>query len=231
MAEALRRSEGEPIRWLCELKKASPSAGPIRPDIDVTDMAKTLVKAGASALSVLTEPHDFQGEPEFLSIVRGAVPCPILQKDFMVDEFQVIEGRALGADAVLLIVAALDPAQLRDLSDAARDLGMARLVEIHEASEMDRALSLEPEMIGVNNRNLKELTVNLETSLQVLPLIPRSVVRLSESGIRDPEIVRRLEDLGTDAILIGEHLMRAEDPADALRVLAGRGESSGPEMP
>ena len=228
MAGALRRPAGEPIRWLCELKKASPSAGPIRPDLDVAAMAERLVRAGADGLSVLTEGRHFGGRPEDLQEVRRAVSHPLLQKDFVVDEYQLIEARAFGADAVLLIIAALDAAHLRDLSEAARELGLDRLAEIHGLAELDAALALGPEMVGVNNRDLRNLEVDVATTFAVLPRVPDYVVRIAESGIKDRETVERIADLGGDAILIGEHLMRAGDPPRALRELAGRTDDAGP---
>jgi indole-3-glycerol phosphate synthase len=222
LAAALRRDPAASLRWLCELKKASPSAGPIRPDLDVAETARELAAAGADGFSILTEPQRFLGDPGDLARVREAVDRPLLQKDFFVDEYQVVEARALGADAILLIVAALDRVQLRDLAEAARELGLERLVEIHDARELDVALSVTPEMIGINNRDLRTMEVDLEVSLRLLPVLPPDVVRLSESGLGTREAILRVEDAGADAVLVGEALMRAEDPAAKLRELRGQ---------
>ncbi|MBU1700068.1 MAG: indole-3-glycerol phosphate synthase TrpC [Candidatus Eisenbacteria bacterium] len=221
LAKALSRGAAEPIRWICELKKASPSAGPIRPDLDIKQEVEKLAQAGASGFSILTEPAFFGGSDEDLIQVRGLTEIPLLRKDFIIDEYQIVEARSIGADAILLIVAALDPFQLRDLSQTANDLQLERLVEIHDLTELDAAVRADPEMIGVNNRNLRDMAVSVDTSLSIIPKLPESVVRISESGIRDRETVLRLEGLGADGILIGEFLMRSENPSAALRLLRG----------
>ncbi len=227
-SDALRRSADTggatgPIRFLAEIKRASPSAGPIRPDADVTGIARDYADAGAAALSILTEEMHFDGNPAFLGLARGASGLPLLQKDFIFDEWQVLWARSLGADAILLILAALDRVQARDLVAVGRENGLAILVETHNEAEVDRALEIGADIIGINHRDLGTLDVDPSLSERLLPRIPSDsrVVRVAESGVRSREDVLRLERLGFDALLIGERLMRAPSPGAALRSLRG----------
>jgi indole-3-glycerol phosphate synthase len=227
LAQALTRKLQEPVRFLAEIKRASPSAGPIRPEADPVEIAKEYTDAGASALSILTEPTHFDGDPAFLGKVREAAPCPLLMKDFFLDEWQVAWARSLGADAILVIVAAVDRILLRDLIAAARDLGLEALVEIHTTEDLDRALALTPNLIGINHRDLGTLQVDLSLTERILPLLPAGVTTIAESGIRTREDVVRLEALGVDALLVGESLMRARSPGAALRALRADGRTEG----
>ena len=230
LSGALRRGEG-PIRFLCEIKRASPSAGLIRGDADAEKIARAYAQAGASAISLLTEEEFFQGRPDELPVVRR-LGLPVLMKDFLVDPYQVGLGRALGADAVLLIAAVRDRPLLEEVRAAARDLGLDALVEVHSAEELPLALSLEPELIGVNNRDLRSFSVDLAVSEELFPQLPSEWVRLAESGVRTRDDVLRLQACGFDALLVGESLMRAGDPGRALRELRGEEpEDGGPERP
>jgi indole-3-glycerol phosphate synthase len=222
-AGALRRQPASAIavRFLAEIKRASPSAGPIRPGADPAEIGRAYAEAGASAISVLTESEHFDGDPAFLAQVRAAVELPLLMKDFVVDEWQILWARSLGADAVLLIAAALENAQLRDYAAVAREVGLAALVEVHTAAECDRACELGAEIVGVNHRDLATFTIDLGLSERLRPIIPAERVMVAESGIRTREDVVRLESLRVDALLVGESLMRAPDPGAALRALRG----------
>jgi indole-3-glycerol phosphate synthase len=221
-AEALRRPGGaDPVRFIAEIKRASPAAGPIRPGADIAAIAREYEEAGAAALSILTEPLFFDGDPSFLGVARRVARVPILMKDFVVDEWQVMWARSLGADAILLIVAALDRVQLRDLATAAREVGVATLIETHDEAEVDRAVESGAEIVGVNHRDLKSLEIDLGLSERILPRIPRGPVRVAESGIRTREDVLSIERLGFDAILVGDRLMRSPAPGKALRALRG----------
>lgn len=225
LAGALRRPGGQPVRFLCEIKRASPSAGEIRAEADAAGIATAYREAGASGISLVTEEEFFRGRPADLPAVRGA-GLPVLMKDFLVDPWQVSQGRALGADAVLLLAAVADAPLLRELRAAAREHGLEVLVEIHDEAELDLAVGLEPEMLGVNHRDLRSFAVDLERGRRLLPRLPADRVRLAESGIRERADVMRLEAAGFDALLVGESLMRAPDPGAALREL--RGEAAGP---
>ncbi|MDE0350373.1 MAG: indole-3-glycerol phosphate synthase TrpC [Gammaproteobacteria bacterium] len=204
---------------IAEIKKASPSKGVIRPDFEPGDIARAYEAAGAACLSVLTDERYFQGHDTYLTAARDATALPALRKDFVIDAWQVFESRALGADCILLIVAALDPARLAEFDALARDLGMDVLVEVHDAAEVETALALGPTLVGINNRDLKTFETTLDTTLALLPAIPPEVTVVTESGIHAPEDVRRLRDAGVEAFLVGEAFMRAEDPGDALRRL------------
>ena len=222
---ALRRGAGEPLRVIAEVKRASPSAGVLREKYDPGGLAEMFAKAGAAALSVLTEPSRFQGSIEHLVRVREKATVPVLLKDFVVDERQLYAARAAGADAALLIVALLPPAQLRDYAALASEIGLDLLVEIHEERELDRALEIEGG-IGVNNRNLRTLEVRRGWAERLLPRIPPDRVRVAESGYRERADLDVLAGGGADAVLIGEFLLRSESPGDALRALIGG--SGGP---
>jgi indole-3-glycerol phosphate synthase len=204
---------------IAEHKRRSPSRGAIREDLEPADVARRYASAGAAALSVLTDEPFFGGQLGHLSEARAATELPTLRKDFVVDAWQIAEARAAGADAVLLIVAALSDGELRQLLGEARGLGVDALVEVHDGGELERALSAGARLVGVNNRDLRTLAVSLETSVGLAPRIPDEVVAVAESGIKSGQDLRRLRDVGFDACLVGEHLMSAPDPGAALRRL------------
>jgi len=216
-AEALQRPG---VNVIAEFKRRSPSRGVLRADLTPDATARAYEAAGAAALSVLTEQDYFGGSLEDLKEARIATrSLPALRKDFVVDVYQVWEARAAGADAVLLIAAALGDGELRTLLAEAHAARVEALVEVHDQAELERALAAEAKLVGVNNRDLKTLEVRLETSLSLAPSIPDGVVAVAESGIREPAELRRLRDAGYDAFLVGEHLMAAPDPGAALRAL------------
>ncbi len=217
LARALRRPDGP--AYVAECKRASPSEGTIRAEYDPAQIARSYKQAAAAALSVLTEPAHFQGALDHLAAVRHAVDLPLLRKDFVVDAYQLVEARAYGADAVLLIAAALDPAHLGDLLDAARDLDLGVLVEVLDDAEVD-ALDLDRgDVLGVNSRDLKTFEVDLGRAERIFARLPERVVRVAESGIRDAEAAARLRRAGADAFLVGTHFMRQPDPGRALAAL------------
>jgi indole-3-glycerol phosphate synthase len=222
LAAGLRRNPAaaDPVRFLCEIKRASPSAGEIRPGADASAIAKAYREAGASGISLVTEEDFFRGRPEDLPAVRQA-GLPVLMKDFFVDPWQVGQARALGADAILLIVALGDRPLLEELRAAARELELEVLVEVHEASELELAWRLAPDLCGVNHRDLRSFEIDLGLGERLMPDLPPAAVRLAESGIRTRTDVVRLEAAGFDGLLVGEQLMRAEDPGAALRELRG----------
>jgi len=214
---ALReRIESGQAAVIAEVKKASPSKGVLRADFRPADIAASYERHGAAALSVLTDAPFFQGAPEYLAAARAATSLPALRKDFIVEAWQVFESRALGADAILLIAAVLDDAEMRDFEAIAQGLGMAVLVEVHDAGELDRALALRTPLVGINNRNLRTFEVSLETTLALLPRIAPGKLVVTESGILASADVRRLRAAGVNAFLVGEAFMRAEDPGVAL---------------
>jgi indole-3-glycerol phosphate synthase len=204
---------------IAEIKRASPSRGVLREQFNPADIARSYARHGAACLSVLTDAQFFQGAPEHLVAAREASGLPALRKDFVIDEYQVLESRALGADCILLIVAALDLSRMRALEAAARSAGMAVLVEVHDASELETALELATPLIGVNNRNLRTFETRLETTLDLLPRIPRDRMVVAESGILAPGDVSRLREEGVPAFLVGEAFMRAKVPGIALEEL------------
>jgi len=197
---------------IAEIKKASPSKGVLREHFDPAAIAATYAVHGAACLSVLTDVQFFQGSHDNLRRARAACPLPVLRKDFVIDPYQVISARAMGADCVLLIVAALAPAQLRELETLAMELGMDVLVEVHDARELDVALSLKTPLLGINNRNLRTFETRLQTTLDLLPQIPAGKRVVTESGILKPEDVALMRSHKVDAFLVGEAFMRAEDP-------------------
>jgi indole-3-glycerol phosphate synthase len=219
LAVALRRPSGAPVRVLAEIKRASPSAGPIRPGADPVAIARSYVDAGASALSVLTDRNYFDGDLAFLAPVHCAVDVPVLRKDFLVDSYQLAEARAAGADAVLLIVAALSDSQLAELAAGAAETGLEALVEVHDIREAERALAIGPRLLGVNHRDLATLTIDMTLTARIAPMIPSGVVLVGESGIRTASDVIALGAAGAHAVLVGESLMRAPDPGAALAAL------------
>lgn len=204
---------------IAELKKASPSKGLLRENFDVTALAKELEAAGAAALSVLTNQPYFQGSLENLELASAAVKIPCLRKDFILDRSQVIEARAHGADAILLIVAALRDQELRELNQCAQQWGLDVLCEVHERDEMKRAADLGFDLIGVNNRDLHTLHVDMENSLRFVEEFPPNALPVAESGIDGPAAIARLKSVGYRAFLVGERLMRSDSPGDALREL------------
>jgi indole-3-glycerol phosphate synthase len=209
------------VNVIAECKRRSPSKGVLTADYDPVAIARQYEQGGAAAISVLTEPTFFDGALEHLAAVRRAVSLPLLRKDFTVDEYQLFEARAAGADAVLLIVAALEQADLVRLQKKAWDLGLAALVEVHDERELARASDAGARVIGVNNRNLRTLTVDVDASFRLAPLIPRGVVGVSESGLQSREDLERLAAAGYRAFLIGERFMTDTDPARAIRGLIG----------
>jgi indole-3-glycerol phosphate synthase len=221
LERALCRPPGEPVRVIAEIKRASPSAGPIRAGADPAEIAREYQRGGATALSVLTDRQFFDGELGFLARCRAAVDLPLLRKDFVIDAYQIAEARAAGADGVLLIVAALAPAQLAELFAAARGYDLDVLVEVHDLAEVDLALAVGASLLGVNHRDLKTFTMDMTLTEQIAPRVPSSVVLVGESGIRTTDDVRRLEAAGAHAVLVGEQLMRAASPGDALLALRG----------
>ncbi|MCU1276083.1 MAG: indole-3-glycerol phosphate synthase [Bryobacterales bacterium] len=206
---------------IAEIKKASPSKGVLREQFEPSWLAREYERGGAAAISVLTDQAFFQGSLEHLAAARQAVRMPALRKDFTLDGYHVVEAAANGADAVLLIAAILEEKQIRELRELAGQYRMAALVEVHNERELMTALAAGADMIGVNNRNLKTFEVTLETSLRLMAEIPKGVLAISESGIHSHADVRRLQDAGFRAFLVGEHLITSEDPAAALRDLIG----------
>jgi indole-3-glycerol phosphate synthase len=204
---------------IAEIKKASPSRGVLRADFDPSAIARSYEAGGAACLSVLTDRRYFQGAPEYLTAARAACALPVLRKDFIVDECQIAEARALGADAILLIVAALADSQLAALEACAAELGMSVLVEAHDEAELARALKLRTPLVGINNRNLRSFDVSLDTTIGLLSRIPGDRIVVTESGILAPDDVARMRAHGVHAFLVGEAFMRAADPGAALAAL------------
>lgn len=217
---AIRRkiAAGQPA-VIAELKKASPSKGVLRADFRPEEIAADYETHGAACLSVLTDRVFFQGGPEILRAARAACALPVLRKDFIVDIYQIAEARAMGADAVLLIAAALDAETLREFETAARELGLAVLVETRDSEELEAALRLETPLIGINNRDLRTFRVDTQTTLDLLPAIPPGRLTVTESGILTPDDVQRMRRAGVNVFLVGEAFMRAEQPGKALETL------------
>ena len=213
-------ADGKPA-VIAEVKKASPSKGVIRANFQPDEIAISYQAGGASCLSVLTDADFFQGSEAALRSARAACDLPVIRKDFIIDSYQVTEARAIGADCILLIVAALDDAKMRDLYNQAVELGMDVLVEVHDAAELDRALALSPMLLGINNRDLRTFDVSLNTTIELLPSIPEGVTVVTESGILGVEDVQLMQQHQVNAFLVGEAFMRAPDPGEALSALFG----------
>ena len=217
---ALRKKlEAGAAAVIAEIKRASPSKGVMREQFAPAEIAKSYAAAGAACLSVLTDREFFQGAPEHLAAARAACALPVLRKDFVFDPYQLLEARAMGADCILLIAACLSAAEMKALEDAAGAFGMAVLVEVHDAAELEAALALRTPLIGVNNRDLRTFETRIETTLALLERMPADRIVITESGIGSPADVARLRSRGVNAFLVGEAFMRAPDPGRALRAL------------
>ncbi len=216
-------SAGTDIRLIAEVKKASPSKGVIRQDFDPVAIAGMYERSGAACLSVLTEKKYFQGSLDYLGAIRKAVGLPLLRKDFIVDEYQIFEARAAGADAILLIAACLERSRMEDYLGIAAGLGLDVLIESHTAAELDRSLRAGARLVGINNRDLTTFTVSLETTFSMLRDIPDDRTVVSESGIATRDDVKRLQQAGVDAILVGESLIREQDIGRKVKELLGKG--------
>ncbi len=214
---ALKNAEGPAL--IAEVKKASPSKGIIRKDFDPLKIARIYQDSGATCLSVLTDEPYFQGHDDYLLQIKQHIKIPVLRKDFMIDPYQILESRALGADCILLIMAALSDSQARELYDSATALGMDVLVEIHDLPELERAKNLNPMMLGVNNRNLKTLNVDVQTSYDLMHHMPDNTYKISESGISENTTIRALQNAGYQGFLVGESLMRENDIGLAVKNL------------
>jgi indole-3-glycerol phosphate synthase len=215
-------STGTAIRLIAEVKKASPSKGVIREDFDPVKIAGTYEESGAACLSVLTEKNYFQGDLGYLGAIRKVVGLPLLRKDFIIDEYQIFEARAAGADAILLIAACLDKRQMEDYLGTAEGLGLDVLVESHTLKELDKSLAAGARVVGINNRDLMSFTVSLQTTFDLLKDIPDDRIVVSESGIKSRDDVAKLEQAGVDAVLVGESLMREKDIGKKVKELLGK---------
>lgn len=201
---------------IAEVKKASPSKGVLREHFDPTEIAQSYERGGAACLSVLTDADFFQGAETYLQQARAACLLPVIRKDFIIDEYQVVEARAIGADCILLIASALDDVQMKELHTAALELGMDVLVEVHDADELERTILLDANMIGVNNRNLRTFDTDLHTTINLLPQVPVGTLLVTESGIHTPNDVALMRENNVHAFLVGEAFMRADEPGEKL---------------
>jgi indole-3-glycerol phosphate synthase len=216
-------SAAGPYGLIAECKKASPSHGLIRAEYDPAAIARAYATGGATCLSILTDEPYFQGTPEHLRLARAAVQLPVLRKDFMIDPWQVVEARAMGADCILLIMAALSDGAAAELEHAARELGLDVLIEVHDLDELERALRLKSGLVGINNRNLKTLKTDLQTTVELAAALPANRLAVSESGLRTPEHLKRMAGMGVRCFLVGESLMSQPDIESATRALLGTG--------
>ena len=216
--KALKKND---IAFICECKKASPSKGIIAENFPYLEIAKEYEQAEADCISVLTEPSRFLGKDEYLQEIANAVKIPCLRKDFTVDEYMIYQAKLLGASAVLLICSILDKSQIKEYISICDMLGISALVEVHDETEMQTALQSGARIVGVNNRNLKDFSVDTDNSRKLRELVPNDIIFVSESGVKTPEDVQKLRDIGADAVLIGETLMRAENKRDMLAKLKG----------
>jgi indole-3-glycerol phosphate synthase len=214
---ALRATKENPYRIIAEVKKASPSKGIIREDFDPVLIAQQYEKGGADALSILTEPHFFQGDKEYLGMIRRYVGTPLLRKDFIIDKYQLVEALVYGADFVLLIAKALSRKELKELYEYALHLGLEVLIEVHDKSDLVKAMFAGANIIGINHRNLETFEMDMKLSEKLIPLIPNGKIIVAESGIDDHEVVVELSKIGADAFLVGEHFMRQDDITTAIR--------------
>jgi indole-3-glycerol phosphate synthase len=219
--------QGQWIAVIAEVKRSSPSKGAINPGLDLARQVRAYEAGGAAAISILTEPTRFGGSADDLVLARKSVALPLLKKDFHVDVSQIFEARALGASAALVIARAVPPERLRDLMTAGLDAALEILVEVRDERELDLALSLNATMIGVNNRNLETLEIDAATALRILPLVPRGVVAIAESGVKSAADVKRVADAGADAVLVGSELSGAGDPEAAVRSLTDVARTGG----
>jgi len=217
--EALRSTPQNPYRIIAEVKKASPSKGIIREDFDPLVIAQAYEKGGADSLSILTEPHYFKGDKEYLGMVRRYVNLPLLRKDFIVDKYQLVEALVYGADYVLLIAKALSRKELKELYDYALHLGLEVLVEVHDKADLVKAMFAGANIIGINHRNLETFEMDMKLCEKLIPLIPNGKIIVAESGINDHETLQELSKMGADAFLVGEHFMRQDDITSALKKL------------
>ncbi|MFA6789630.1 MAG: indole-3-glycerol phosphate synthase TrpC [Arcobacteraceae bacterium] len=204
----LRATKEEPIRIIAEVKKASPSKGIIKEDFDPVAIAQSYSNSGANAISVLTEPHYFQGNLEYLTQIRRYVPTPLLRKDFIVDKYQIVEALVYGADFILLIAKALSTKELKELYDYALHVGLEVLVEIHDVEDLTKAMKCGANIIGINHRNLQSFEMDMSLCDKLIPMIPNGKIIVAESGVSDVQTIKRLSSIGADAFLIGEHFMR-----------------------
>lgn len=207
----LTATKEEPIRIIAEVKKASPSKGIIREDFDPLAIAQEYSKNGVNAISVLTEPHFFQGDLEYLTAIRRYVDTPLLRKDFIIDKYQIVEALAYGADFILLIAKALTKKELQELYDYALHLGLEVLVEIHDKEDLKKAMACGAHIIGINHRNLETFKMDMNLCHELIPMIPNGKIIVAESGVSDQAIIKELSEAGADAFLIGEHFMRQDD--------------------
>lgn len=213
----LKSSNEEPVRIIAEVKKASPSKGVIKEDFDPIKIAQEYSANGANAISVLTEPHYFQGNLEYLTAIRRYVPTPLLRKDFIVDKYQIVEALVYGADFILLIAKSLGTKQLKELYDYAIHLGLEVLVEVHDKEDLTKAIKSGATIVGINHRNLETMEMDMTLCEKLIPLIPNSKIIVAESGVSNTEIIKNLSSIGADAFLIGEHFMRVPSIEDELK--------------
>ncbi len=213
----LTSTKEEPIRIIAEVKKASPSKGVIKEDFDPLLIAQAYSRSGANAISVLTEPHYFQGDLEYLTQIRRYVPTPLLRKDFILDEYQIVEALVYGADFILLIAKSLGTKELKKLYDYALHVGLDVLVEIHDKEDLKKAMRCGAHIIGINHRNLETFEMDMELCDKLIPMIPNGKIIIAESGVGDVETIKRLSSIGVDAFLIGEHFMRQNSIEDEVK--------------